>query len=84
MAKGYLDAIRAIVPNGPYQLAGHSFGGVVAYEMAQQLKRNNEHVDRLILLETPSPTYIQEQMTKGESAAWRGVWLQEIEQAISQ
>ncbi len=34
----YLTDIRKIQPEGPYLLGGYSFGGLVAYEMAQQLK----------------------------------------------
>src|SRR5260370_4691198 len=34
MAEAYLDAIRTVQPNGPYFLAGYSFGGLVAFEMA--------------------------------------------------
>lgn len=37
MAAHYIGALRAAQPNGPYVLAGYSFGGLIAYEMAQQL-----------------------------------------------
>src|SRR5438128_1674894 len=30
MAALYVDAIRAVQPNGPYRLCGYSFGGVIA------------------------------------------------------
>ena len=38
MARAYVEEIRALRPRGPYFLAGYSGGGVVAFEMAQQLK----------------------------------------------
>ena len=39
MAAGYVRAVRAQQPHGPYLLVGVSFGGVLAYEIAQQLVR---------------------------------------------
>lgn len=48
MADFYIDAIRA-ASSGPYRLAGYSFGGVVAHEMARRLKPEN--VDKLIMLD---------------------------------
>ncbi|WEK03713.1 MAG: SDR family oxidoreductase [Candidatus Devosia phytovorans] len=48
--------MRAIHPEGPYLLAGFSGGGLVAYEMAQQLKAAGEEVSQLIMLDTPLPT----------------------------
>ena len=44
MAAQYVEAIRTVDPSGPYQLAGYSAGGVIALEMAQQLKKGG--VDR--------------------------------------
>ena len=49
----YLAEIRLRQPAGPYFLGGHSFGGLVAFEIAQLLLRANEEVSRLILLDTP-------------------------------
>jgi thioesterase domain-containing protein/acyl carrier protein len=37
MAERYLREIKRIQPEGPYRIGGYSFGGLVAYEMAQQL-----------------------------------------------
>ncbi|XZE54475.1 amino acid adenylation domain-containing protein [Planctomycetaceae bacterium SH139] len=44
IAEFYLRAVRQAVPRGPYHLAGFSFGGVIAYELAQRLRREGEHV----------------------------------------
>jgi amino acid adenylation domain-containing protein len=57
MAFTYLTALRSVQPEGPYYLGGFSAGGVVAYEMAQQLLRQGEQVATLILFDssvTPS------------------------------
>jgi amino acid adenylation domain-containing protein len=52
MAAYYVDAIRRFRPRGPYRLGGWSFGGVVAWEMARQLRAAGEDVDLLALLDT--------------------------------
>lgn len=52
MAADYLQAIREVQPQGPYKLGGWSFGGLVAYEMAQQLTAAGEAVELLCLLDT--------------------------------
>ncbi|OYD90243.1 hypothetical protein CDG76_31445 [Nostoc sp. 'Peltigera membranacea cyanobiont' 210A] len=56
MANHYIQEIRTIQPNGPYFLAGYSFGGVVAFEMAQQLYVQNQKVAFLGLFDVISPT----------------------------
>ncbi|WP_455827269.1 cytochrome P450 [Pseudomonas graminis] len=52
MAQRYLQEMKAIQPTGPYVLAGHSFGGLVIYEMAQRLTEQGEQVENLLLLDT--------------------------------
>jgi thioesterase domain-containing protein len=52
MAKHYLAAIRRVQPEGPYQLAGWSFGGTLALEMAQQLQKGGESVSLLAIIDT--------------------------------
>ena len=49
MASYYADSIRDVQPRGPYILAGYSFGGVVAFEMAHQLSTTREKVALLAL-----------------------------------
>ncbi|WP_414752446.1 amino acid adenylation domain-containing protein [Anabaena sp. CCY 9910] len=55
MANAYLQEIRSIQPNGPYFIAGYSFGGLVAYEMAQQLYTQGQKIGLLALLDTSCP-----------------------------
>jgi thioesterase domain-containing protein len=54
MAAGYVAEIRETVP-GPYYLGGWSFGGVVAFEMAQQLEAAGEEVVLLTLIDSYAP-----------------------------
>ncbi len=51
MATFYLQEIRKIQPEGPYYFLGYSFGGTVAYEMAQQLLAAGEKMELLGLLD---------------------------------
>ena len=44
-----------IQPHGPYFLTGYSFGGLVAYEMAQQLAAQGEQTALLALLDSSAP-----------------------------
>lgn len=53
MARNYLRAIREVQPAGPYRLAGWSMGGLLAFEIAQQLERDGERVESLVLLDAP-------------------------------
>ena len=50
-----IEAIQRVQPHGPYVVGGHSFGGKVAFEMAQQLRQAGHTVARLILLDTTAP-----------------------------
>jgi thioesterase domain-containing protein/acyl carrier protein len=52
MATCYLDAIQQVQPRGPYLLAGHSMGGMIAYEISQQLRQRGEEIAFLGLLDT--------------------------------
>jgi pyochelin synthetase len=51
MAERYIQEIRAVQPEGPYHLGGWSMGGLVAFEMAQQLHREGQLVALLALFD---------------------------------
>ncbi|WP_250125832.1 non-ribosomal peptide synthetase [Chroococcidiopsis sp. CCMEE 29] len=55
MAAAYLQALRQVQPQGPYLLGGWSFGGLVAFEMAQQLQSVGQQVALLALIDTLAP-----------------------------
>jgi thioesterase domain-containing protein len=44
MVFSYADAIRRRQPRGPYAVAGYSYGGPVAFEIAKVLESRGEHV----------------------------------------
>jgi thioesterase domain-containing protein len=52
LASKYLAEIRAVHPFGVFHLGGHSFGGLIAFEMANQLARNNQSLGLLALLDS--------------------------------
>ncbi len=73
IATEYIKHIRTVQPTGPYYLAGYSVGGVIIFEMAQQLVAQGQEVKLLALFDTASPTYFQHQQSAGKFLAhhWR-------------
>ena len=60
MAALYLSEIRRVQPHGPYLLGGYSGGGVIAFEMARQLRQQGEEtaflgLHRHLLPDAPHP-----------------------------
>jgi thioesterase domain-containing protein/acyl carrier protein len=54
LAASYVSEVRGLQPEGPYYLGGLSFGGIVAFEMAQQLIAAGQEVALLSLFDTPT------------------------------
>ena len=55
MAGHYIKSIQSVQPHGPYLLGGHSFGGHVVFEIAQQLQRKGEEIALLAIFDTNAP-----------------------------
>ncbi|GJL50632.1 MAG: hypothetical protein NPIRA01_18590 [Nitrospirales bacterium] len=55
LAAHYLEDMQLVQPSGPYYLAGYSFGGLVAYEMARQLRQQGHKVAFLALVDPSTP-----------------------------
>jgi amino acid adenylation domain-containing protein len=51
MASHYISEITSINPEGPFALAGFSFGGIIAFEMAKQLKAQGKQLKIVALLD---------------------------------
>jgi thioesterase domain-containing protein/acyl carrier protein len=64
IASHYLEEVHHIAPDGPYFLGGHSFGAVVAFEMAQQIREQGQEVALLVLIDPLSP--------RGGQPSWSG------------
>lgn len=52
MAAHYAAIIRAVQPEGPYDLGGYSLGGMLAYEVARQLQEAGCAVETITMLDT--------------------------------
>jgi thioesterase domain-containing protein len=70
MAVQYVEAVRGVAAQGPYRLAGYSAGGVIALEMAQQLKKQGAAVELLAMIDTLSPTAARRKVSY-----WKKLWL---------
>ncbi len=70
LAEHYLTAIRTIQPQGPYRFIGHSFGGLVVFEMARRLVVAGEAVERLVLLDTAAPHWFAPTGRDWSNSAW--------------
>jgi aspartate racemase len=55
MAAKYVDEMLEAQPQGPFLLGGYSFGGIVAFEMAQQLHKRGHKVALLLLIDMELP-----------------------------
>ena len=70
MASQYVQALRAVAPQGPYRFAGYSGGGLIALAMAQQLQDAGERVDLLAMIDTLAPG-----AARAPLSLWRKLWL---------
>ncbi|RVD67359.1 hypothetical protein EN751_37235, partial [Mesorhizobium sp. M4A.F.Ca.ET.029.04.2.1] len=64
MARDYVEAIKSVQPHGPYQLAGLSMGGSIAWEMACQLRDAGDEIAILALLDAKA-IHKDEEHTRG-------------------
>ena len=55
LAKRYVDTLLQAQPEGPYHLIGFCFGGIVAYEVARQLRARGASMGALILVDAVPP-----------------------------
>jgi amino acid adenylation domain-containing protein len=81
LANFYAQEIKAIQPQGPYFLAGLSFGGIVAYEVAQILRGQGETVAMLAMLDTAHPMAARElEQARGRDQILPGIVGDEVRQ----
>jgi acyl carrier protein len=66
LAHDHIERIRSIQPHGPYRIAGFSFGGLVALEIAQQLRRAGDKIELLFLLDPSEPFEAESAPNPGE------------------
>ena len=78
----YIRVIQTIQPVGPYFLGGHSFGGKVAFEMAQQLQRQGESIGLVAIFDAPAPisqVNSQDSIFDKDDSGWIALLIESIE-----
>jgi len=73
MAGKYVDAMITAQPQGPYHLGGYSFGCVIAFEMAQQLRERGLAVGLLVLMDGISPRAVRRMGGRGDAVTFAGI-----------
>ncbi|MDR4950997.1 amino acid adenylation domain-containing protein [Chryseobacterium sp. ES2] len=70
MALEDIKVLKERYPEGPYTLAGYSFGAKLAYEIAFQLEKMNDTINKLILIAPGSPNHRTIHERKQESISF--------------
>jgi len=81
MAADYVTQLRTVQPHGPYHLGGMCAGGLIAYEMAQQLSRMGEPVQQVLMMDAATP---QATPRPGRLAAERAERLRRLQLEVNQ
>ncbi|KAB5554567.1 conidial yellow pigment biosynthesis polyketide synthase [Coniochaeta sp. 2T2.1] len=74
MAAKFIDEMKRRQPAGPYNLSGWSAGGVIAFEIINQLVKAGEEVEHLVIIDAPCPITI-EALPKGLHAWFASIGL---------
>jgi thioesterase domain-containing protein/acyl carrier protein len=84
MAARYLKEIRQVQDHGPYHIAGYSFGGFIALEMAQRLLADGETVSFLAMIDAPTPDLAHRKPSLWEYASTHliNLWNEEPSQKL--
>ncbi|MEK6424866.1 MAG: amino acid adenylation domain-containing protein, partial [Burkholderia gladioli] len=69
IAARFVGLMREIQPNGPYRVAGWSFGGLIAYEIATQMLAQGEEIEFLGVFDTTLPPNLAAQAEPGAAPA---------------
>ena len=69
MASFYIESIKKVQPQGPYLLGGQSLGGLIAWEMTQQLEAQGETVEHLYLIDSYDPKCLGDKLAKESQGA---------------
>jgi len=64
LVEAYYNAIARFRPHGPYRLAGLSFGGILAMELASKMRKSGAEVELVILLDAVLPQAVHHNWAK--------------------
>ena len=88
LARHYVVEMRKLQPHGPYKIGGYCFGGLVAFEMAQQLRAVGETTGLIAMFNAPLRFYRLPEESTGSSqeisgsppkAGRKGLWTRLVE-----
>jgi thioesterase domain-containing protein/acyl carrier protein len=74
MARHYVTELRRVQPEGPYFLGGHCYGGVIMFEMVQQLHRAGQRVALAAMMDSSAPLInrtLTHKLRYGLEASWK-------------
>jgi len=86
MASAFIADMRRIQPRGNYNVCGYSFGGILAFEIARQLRQTGEDVAFLGLIDTLVPSksrYVRRGMPGPQGIKKLGIALWSVGVAVS-
>ncbi|RKZ91700.1 MAG: non-ribosomal peptide synthetase [Candidatus Parabeggiatoa sp. nov. 1] len=83
MAAHYLKELQTIQPQGPYLLGGHSFGGLVAFEISLQLQKQGHEVAFLGIFDMIAPPFTAVGV-KWDDTQWLNKIAQFLERELGQ
>ena len=64
----HIQSMQTIQPTGPYRLGGYSFGGGVAFEIAQQLHLQGHEISRLVILDSYTTAFAPTDLSQWDDA----------------
>lgn len=74
LAAIYVAKVRELQPRGPYHLCGHSFGGIVVYEMAVLLASAGETLGLVALMNSLHPAF-RRNMSTGQRLRFQSAYI---------
>lgn len=83
MAARFIREIKTVQPRGPYFVTGYSFGGLISFEMAQQLHAQGEDVPMVALLDTGQPIYRKDRARVLLSPGMLGTYIRRFAQLFT-
>jgi len=83
MAAHYIKEIREFQPQGPYLIGGRSLGGMIAFEMASQLKGAGQEVSLLALLDSYPVGYSKMKKNAGALSGMAGRTIRRLRAHVS-
>ncbi|RKG75011.1 non-ribosomal peptide synthetase, partial [Corallococcus exercitus] len=78
LAASYVRAVRGVQPHGPYHLGGWSLGGVIAYEMAHQLREAGEAVELVAMIDSYVPQTVPDSEPNLDRTLAVGLFAQDL------